>query len=371
MKIAMVINTSWNIVNFREGLVRAMIENGHEVIAIAPVDKYSNKVRSLVSKYVAVPSKNQGINPFEDLFLMYRYWRIFRQEKIECVLTYTIKPNIYASLAARLLSISTINNISGLGTAFINYSWLTFLVKQLYRVALRNSFSIFFQNEDDLYEFEREGLISKNISEVLPGSGINLDKFKVVEPRRDQTKGNVRFLLVARLLLDKGVREFVEAAIRIKKNYPDTRFLLLGPIDDDNPRGIDKLKLSSWIENGYVSYLGESADVRRHIENSDCVVLPSYREGLPRVLLEAGAMGRPSIATNVEGCRDAIEDGVTGLLCPMRDSRGLASRMEYFLKMPLEERNGMGIEARKRIVNLFDEKFVIDAYLRVLNEIEH
>jgi glycosyltransferase involved in cell wall biosynthesis len=224
---------------------------------------------------------------------------------------------------------------------------------------------VFFQNHDDRAEFVARGLVDPGQVEVLPGSGLDAAHYDPARwPRAND--GTFRFLMVARLIRDKGVSEFVEAARIVRARYPYARFALLGFLDVDNATAISRAEMASWVAEGVVEYCGAADDVRPFLGNADCVVLPSYREGLSRVLLEAGAMARPAIATDVPGCRDVIVPGKTGLLCKVRDPESLAARMIELLETPAEARAAMGRAARAHIAENFDENSVIAAYRAAL-----
>jgi len=302
---------------------------------------------------------------------LFDFYKILRDEKPDVYLGYTVKPNVFGSLAAHIHGIRVINNIAGLGTVFGNKSWITAIVRQLYRFALSRSEKVFFQNCDDKSYFIKEGLIKENISDLLPGSGVDLQKFY---PRArdlllpESTKRvSVKFLMSARLLWDKGVGEFVEAARSLKVKYRNVEFNLMGFIDESNPQSVAASDIQRWVEEGVILYLGVASDVRPALHDADCVVLPSYyREGVPRSLLEAAAMAKPIITTDSVGCRQVVDDEVNGFLCKARDATDLASKMERFLQLTPKERELMGISGRQIAVNRFDEKLVIMKYLELI-----
>ena len=361
-------NTAWNIHNFRAGLIRAFLEHGFEVIAASPVDAYSPRLAELGCRHLSLPMDNKGTSPFKDLGLFLRYLLLLRRERPDVYLGYTIKPNIYGSLAAHLLHIPVVNNVSGLGTAFIAKSWLTRFVKALYRLALRSSATVFFQNEDDRALFVERKLVQHNQTTLLPGSGIDLEQFRPEQTKYPQP-GAPCFLLIARLLWDKGVGEFVDAARIVKTRFPNARFQLLGFLDAENRTAISKSTVNEWVRDGSIEYLGVTDDVRPYIAASDCVVLPSYREGTPRTLLEAAAMGKPLIATDVPGCREVVEHGKNGFLCEVQNPADLAEKILDFIDLSDEERIQMGQASRVKVEREFDENIVIQRYLETIEEI--
>lgn len=361
--IAISINASWNIVNFRTGLIRALQRAGYRVVALAPTDDYSESLRDLDVVHIPLAMDSRGLSPLRDLLLLWRYWRALRRLKPDILLGYTAKPNIFGSLAAHALGIKVINNISGLGTAFIRQDILTRLVTWLYRLALRRSTTVFFQNEEDRGLFLATGTVRENQARLLPGSGIDLDHFK---PTTRGGEDGFRFLLVARLLWFKGVGEYAEAARLVRAEMPGVRFQLLGFLDPANPNGVGEADLDRWVADGTIDYLGEADDVRPFIAEADCIVLPSYREGLPRTLLEAAAMAKPMIATDVPGCRQVVDHGGNGLLCAVRDAPALARAMIEMLHLPSDRRRAMGDAARFKVETHYDERIAINSYLRAI-----
>ena len=360
-------NSDWNIVNFRGGLIRALRTAGYEPIVIAPQDPSTDKrMRELDVERIPIRIDRSGLNPWADLQLIGEYKRLLRRIRPVAYLGYTIKPNVYGCFAAASLGIPAIPNISGLGTAFIRSGPLQQIVKALYRVGFRRAPRVFFQNDEDRELFVDRKIVRADQARVLPGSGIDLDRFRP----GPLPEGAPIFILIGRLLRDKGVVEFVEAARQLRTEMPDGRFQLLGPIDDGNRTSVSKAELQSWIAQGVIEYLGTTDDVRPFIAAASAVVLPSYREGMPRSLLEAAAMGRPLIATDVPGCREIVEEGRNGLLCVVKDARSLASAMRRFAGMSLEDRIAMGKAARRKVQEEFSEERVIRAYRDALAAIE-
>jgi len=365
-KIVISINAAWNIVNFRLGLIRALQDAGHEVIALAPPDDYGARLEALGIPYVPIAMDRKGLSPWKDLGLLVRYWRLLRRIRPDLFLGYTAKPNVYGSLAAQALGIKVINNVSGLGTAFIRGGLLSRLVSSLYRLAFRRSATIFFQNEEDRALFLAKKLVRPSQARLLPGSGLDLSHFRPAG--KAGTDEPFTFLLVARLLRDKGVGEYVEAARRVRASFPEARFQLLGFLDVENRTAVTRAEVDSWVEEGLIDYLGQADDVRPFIGAADCVVLPSYREGLPRTLLEAAAMAKPLIATDVPGCRHVVEPGVTGLLCGPRDAGALAGAMVEMIRAAPERRAEWGRAGREKVEREFDERIVASLYLQAIDD---
>ncbi|WP_258238916.1 glycosyltransferase family 4 protein [Arcobacter sp. CECT 8985] len=365
-KIAISVNNSWYAWNMRANLAFYFQKQGYNITFICPYDKYSENIKKYF-EYIDIDINTKGTNPIEDFKSIYKYYKIYKELKPDIILQYTIKPNIYGTIAANILKIPTINNIAGLGTLFINQNIVTKVAKWLYKFSQKKATKIFFQNHDDFKMFVNEKLVQKEKCDVLPGSGVDLDKFQPVEKKYD---GKFRFLLISRMLWAKGIEEFVDAARIIQQKYSNVEFQLLGHLDMKSPTSISKEQMNIWVNEGYVNYLGISDDVRIEIANVDCIVLPSfYREGTPRILLEAASMGMPIITTNNVGCRDVVDDGINGFLCEVKNSEDLAAKMEIMLNLTDEQRNIMGKAGRKKMVNEFDEKIVINKYLESIEGI--
>lgn len=354
-------NSCWNILNFRASLIRALIDSGHRVVVVAPQDSYSVAISNLGAAFVPMAMNSSGLSIREDLGLVLRYLRLFRAMRPAFYLGFTIKPNIYGSLAARAAGARVINNVSGLGTAFIKRGLLTRVVSALYRLSFRGSEKVFFQNRDDLDLFVAKRLVAAGKADLLPGSGIDLEHFKPSAQQREP--GSFRFLFVGRLLWDKGVGEYVEAARRVRGDHPGVSFQMLGQLGAINRTAVPSSELARWRAEGIVDYLGESDDVRGAISQADCIVLPSYREGLPRALLEGSAMGKPVIATDVPGCRDVVAHGGTGYLCEVRSASSLSDAMLKILHASDAERSAMGAKGREKVELEFCQSRVIAKYL--------
>ena len=365
--VVLAANSAWNVVNFREGLIRALEHHGYAPIVIAPHDEAAeSRMAALGVERIALPIDRSGLNPLTDFRLLLAYRRLLKRLRPAAFLGFTIKPNIYGCLAAGSLGIPAIPNVSGLGTAFIRPGPLQRLVTNLYRAAFRKAAVVLFQNADDCRLFVERRIVPTAKTKVVAGSGVDLDRFAPAP----MPPGPATFLLVSRLLGDKGVREYVEAARMLRERFPGARFQLLGPIDDGNRTAIRRGELDRWVSEGAIDYLGSTDDVRPHLANASAIVLPSYREGLPRSLLEGAAMARPLIATDVPGCREVVEDGVNGFLCAVQDPRSLADAMAKFAQLPMADREAMGAASRRKVQERFSEEVVIQAYLDELARIE-
>ncbi|RNI25970.1 glycosyltransferase family 4 protein [Rufibacter latericius] len=364
MRIAIVINKSWNIFNFRLSLVKALLAAGHEVVAIAPEDAYSAKLVAEGCKFVHLPMESKGTNPLKDMLLVGKFLKAYKAVQPDVILQYTIKPNIYGSIAAKLAGIPTVNNVSGLGTVFIVQNLVSKIAMALYRFSFQFPAKVFFQNSDDQALFLDRKLVRKSITEVIPGSGINTKRYVPAPVFKRQTP--FVFLMVSRALYEKGLVEYVEASKILKAKYPDLRIQLLGGIDEEGNIGIKRVLVEQWDKEGWLEYLGTSDDVPSVMHAADCVVLPSYREGTPRTLLEAASMAKPIVTTNVPGCKETVVDGYNGYLCEVRNGVNLAAKMEQIYLLSEEALQTMGQNSRRLAEEKFDEKFVIDRYFAAI-----
>ncbi|TAF67418.1 MAG: glycosyltransferase family 1 protein [Cytophagales bacterium] len=366
MRIAIVLNSSWNIYNFRKGLVQTLLREGHQVLAIAPKDEYSEKLEEWGCKYVDVKMDNKGTNPIKDFYYLYQLWTIFKKEKPDIVLQFTIKPNIFGAMAAALCGIPAVNNVCGLGTTFLQKHWTSTIAQWLYKVSFRFPQKVYFQNVDDLSVFIENRLVDKNISDLLPGSGVSLQEF---QPQPFQRNPQFTFLMLSRLITDKGVREFAEAGHILKQKGINAKLLLVGSYDPNDYLRIPQKELELWQKEQWIEYVGSAKDVKPYINQADCIVLPSYREGTPRSLLEAASMAKPLIATRVAGCRQTIDDGQNGYLCEVKNAHDLAQKMMQMYALSDEELTLMGEKSRKKAEKQFDEKIVVHSYLKTIQEI--
>ncbi|MBX2946969.1 MAG: glycosyltransferase family 4 protein [Cyclobacteriaceae bacterium] len=367
MKVAIVLNTSWNIVNFRLSLIKSLQNLGHEIHTIAPVDPYTETLKELGCIHHPLKMDSRGANPIKDFALIFELYSIYRSIRPDVVLHYTIKPNVYGTLAAALLRIPAVNNVCGLGTVFLKKGPLSIIAKFLYRSSFRFARKVFFQNPDDLELFLNKKLVPENAVDLIPGSGIDLKKFASVPYTRNS---KFTFLLISRLITDKGIMEYIEAVRKLKRQGLDARFQVLGAMDPEHKRGISRDVVQSWINTGTIEYLGTTDDVRQFITKADCIVLPSYREGTPRTLLEAASSSKPIIATNVPGCTQVVEHGVNGLLCNLKDADDLAEKMRTLTLLDDNQLMTYGANGRKKMEAEFDEALVINKYLQTLNELE-
>lgn len=362
-------NSSFGVVNFRGGLIRALVEQGHRVVVVAPKDEYSGKFANLGAEFIPWDLTGRGTSLLTEINAVRQLTRIYRNVRPDAAFHYTIKAVIYGAIASRRTGTPCLSIITGLGYVFLNRSIVSKISRALYRRTLRWSREIWFLNADDQEHFEQLALMPPQISgQLLPGEGIDTEHFGPA-PAVGANAGSLTFLMVARLLRDKGVFEFVEAATLVKQRYPSARFQILGAANADNPSAIGSGQVGQWVKEGIIEYLGTAQDVRPAVANADCVVLPSYREGVPRCLLEAASMERPLITTDVPGCREVVRDGATGLLCKVKDASDLAAKMLAVAGLPQTELRNMGRAGRRFMLEQFDERIVITRYLDALDRI--
>lgn len=362
--VAIYSNSDWNVVNYRFGLINALLANGYEVLVLAPKGRHFETLKAAGVAVEHIEMSRRGTSPLAELALLWRSTKALRKARPEALLTFTVKPNIHGSLAARITGTKVINNVSGLGSAFFRNALFTAFISRLYKTALRKSGTVFFQNIDDQNRFISAGIVQRSVAKLLPGSGVDLRRFR---PRTPKDRRQFTFLLVARLLWDKGVAEFAEAARALRGD--NVRFQILGIVEEESPAAVSIEALRNWESEGILKYLGEAEDVRPHLADTDCVVLPSYYpEGVPRALLEAAAMGIPVITTDTPGCRDAVSHARTGFLCQPRSVASLVAAMKQMLALSPTKRSEMGALGRQRMHDQFDERLVHDAYIEALRE---
>jgi glycosyltransferase involved in cell wall biosynthesis len=366
-KIIIIANTSWYLFNFRLNLMLFLRELGYQPIALAPLDDYSTRFEQYQIPFIPIAIDNKGTNPLTDSLLIAKLALLFAKEKPAAILSYTPKCNIYASLAARLIHIPIINNISGLGSVFIKEGMLAQLVTSLYKIALKKSATVFFQNKDDLALFINKALVTKSITALLPGSGVDTEAFAPVKFSKNDNR--FIFLCVARLLKDKGIVELVEATRLLKSQYPSIECHLVGFLDAKNPTAISAVEMQQWLDERVITYLGVSDNVKAIIPLADCVVLPSYREGTPRSLLEAASMAKPIITTDAVGCREVVDDGINGFLCQIKNSLDLKDKMEAMFLLSNEQREQMGNKGREKMIQQFNETIVLEQYAIAIKKI--
>lgn len=367
-KIVMVGNTTWSMIKFRKGLIKKLIELNYEITIVSPFDKHVLEIKELGCNYIDINIDNKGSNPIKDIKLIFELKKIYLNIKPDLIIHYTIKPNIYGTIASKLAGINSFAVVTGLGYTFINNTLVSKIAKLLYRFSFKFSEKVFFINNDDKNEFINNQLVIKSKINILPSEGINTSFFSN-NSNNTGNISNISFLLIARMLWDKGVGEYVDAANILKEKYPNVVFGLLGYLDSDNPKAITKKQMNEWESYCNIKFYGSTDNVKYFISKSDCIVLPSYREGISMTLMESASLSKPLIATNVPGCKDLIDDGINGFLCEVKNAEDLANKMEKMINLNLEERISMGKAGREKMIKEFDESIVISKYLENIKEL--
>ena len=367
-KIVISSNTSWFIYNFRLPLIKHLQEKGFLIEIIAPFDEYLKKLGNEGCSCHEIVIDNKGKNFLKDIKTFLEYLSLYKKIAPDLTFHFTIKPVIYGSFASTFLKIPTINTITGLGTAFLKQNLLNKIVKFLYFISQKKVQKIIFLNRDDYTLFIQNKIIKEEKSLLIQG-GEGVDETFFSPQKKELNKTQFVFLLMARMIYDKGIGEYVEASKIVKEKYPNTSFQLLGFTDVQNPSAITIQDIKKWEEANLVEYLGKTDDVRPYIANSDCVVLPSYREGSPRTLLEALSMERPIIATDVAGCREMVKNEKNGFLCEVKNSKDLADKMIQMIELEKEERYAMGKYGREMVKKEFSIKTINKTYIEMIESL--
>lgn len=366
MKILLIGNTTWSFYNFRMHLIKNLIGLGHQVYILAPRDSSADKLNEIPGCVLLdINVSRKGINPISEILLFFTMYSKIKEIKPDLIFNYTIKPIIYGSVASWLAGVRNIAVTTGLGYIAINKNIISTISRYLYKLSLIFSDEVWFLNEDDQAYFISLRLVDKDKTKILPGEGIDVEHFsnRHFQPLFSES---FSFLLIARMLSDKGIFEFVEAGRRIKNCFSECKFTLMGEVDAGNPNSITKEKLEEWIEEGVIDYLPFEHDVRPFINKANCIVLPSYREGIPRTLLEASAMSKVVIASNVPGCKDVVIDGQTGFLCAPKNVDSLVEICTYVLGLKPSELLLIGSNGRNHVTNKYANEIVFDFYKKAI-----
>lgn len=369
-KILLVDNSSWNIYNFRQPHILKLKSLGYDVTVATPIDEYFGNLRkNLVARYIQLrhlyPQKK---NPVQDIFFFFELLLIYRRVKPDLVIHFTIKPNIYGSIVARILGIPVVNVVTGLGYTFLHAKGLNRLIPYMYRFAFSQIKKLVVYNRDDLNVFVTKEIVPKDKCRLVSGSGVNTNQFRPL-PNGKNNDAFV-FLFIGRLLHDKGLREYVEAAKILANQNKRIECWIVGNFTYTNPSAVQKEELFEWVQNGYVRYFGFSNDVRAYLKYTDVMVLPSHRgEGIPRSILEAMSMGKPIITTETAGCRETVIHGQNGYLVPVGDAASLADAMGLLFESQENDRKVMGQQSRKRALELFDEKIIASRFAEIISEV--
>ncbi len=367
--IALVANSTWNIYNFRLNLVDKLIEQGHKVTIIAPVDEYIvYKDRYPIVHHISLKNLSRNnTNPLKDILLINELRRIYRRIRPDLIVHYTHKPNIFGGMAARIAGVPSVAVVTGLGYAFLHKGPVNTIIKKLYAVVNRFHRKVIFENEDDLALFIQKKLVRTTRGVAVHGCGVDTSRF--TPHPNGLAKDRKVFTFIGRLLYDKGIVEFVTAAQNIRKKHPGAEFWVIGELDEGNPSMVSKEQLIDWIDGGDIIYYGFQKDVRDFITRSNCIVLPSYREGMPRIVLEGMAMGRPVITTRTAGCRQTVMHGQNGYLVNIADAEDLVEKIEDFLQLSHEQQVEMGLVGRQFAESSFEAGKVASEIYKIIKEV--
>ena len=359
MKVLVLSNFGMGLYKFRKELLEELIKKGYEVFISLPNDEYVPLLENLGCKYIESNVDRRGANPIVDMNLLFFYINIINKIKPDIVLTYTIKPNLYGGIACRITKTPYLPNITGLGSALENEGFKQKIALKLYKIALIDAECIFFQNEPNRQFFIDRRIIT-NKSKVIPGSGVNLEQHCYEEYPNDKNK--ICFLFAGRIMKEKGIDELLEAARQIKLIYENVEFHLVGFCEEEYSE-----KLRELNDSGIINYHGKQDDVHNFIKEAHATILPSYHEGISNVLLESASTGRPILASNVTGCKETFDDGISGIGFEVKSVKALVNAIQQFLDLPHEKKKEMGIAGRKKMEQEYDRKNVINAYLEEIN----
>lgn len=361
--IVLLANSLKGLYSFRFELVQKLVDDGYQVSILAPDDEIASKFGQLGCIFIPIPISRRGTNPFHDYVLFRTYLKHLKQIHPGVVLSYTVKPNIYGGIACNILRVPVVANVTGLGDAVENQGLVQKLVIFLTKIAFKKTRAVFFQNASNKQFYEQLRLVRHEQSQLLPGSGVNLQKHSYITYPKDENR--IRMVYIGRIMKDKGVGELLEAVTKIHSNHPSVNCDIVGSFEDDSYRNL----IESYVATEAGQYLGVSSDVHTLLSEYNAVVLPSYHEGMSNVLLEAAATGRPVLASNVPGCRETFDEGISGFGFEPRSVDSLVQAIERFIAIPHEQKAAMGLAGRKKMEREFDRQIVVDAYMRVIENI--
>lgn len=359
-KVLFLVNHDVVIYNFRLELVERLLADGHQVVISSPYGERIEDLKALGCEYREIDIARHGMNPVKELKLISEYKKLLDQVKPDMVFAYTIKPNIYGSIACRSRKVPCVTNITGLGTAVENGGLVQKITVLLYKYAFTKVQRVFFQNTENM-QFFVDHKIALGKHDLLPGSGVNLQRFEVLEYPETDT---VEFAFISRIMKEKGIDQYLEAAEYIRSKYPNTVFHVCGFCEDAYEE-----KLKDLTDKGIINYHGMVRDIKGFLKGIHCTIHPTYYpEGLSNVLLESSASARPIITTDRSGCREVIDDGVNGYVVKQQDSQDLIEKIEKFLKLSVEERKAMGLAGRNKVEKEFDRQIVVRKYIEEVSK---
>ena len=363
-KYLIIANNSGGLYRFRKDLIKRLLSDGYEVYAITPFDESIDELKRLGVKLIEQTMNRRGTNPMQEIRLLLDYRRIVNCVQPDVIVTYTIKPGIYGGLIARRMKIPYAVNITGLGTAFEKAGFFREIIVRLWKTALRSAKCVFFENEENAQIFCDLSIVKKEQIHVLHGAGVNLEDFPFAEYPEDESL--IHFLFIGRIMREKGMDELLEAIECLQQQYRNVRLDILGRCEEHY-----ELRLKELEERGIIKYYGYQEDVQMYIRQAHAFVLPSYHEGMANTLLEAAAMGRPLITSNIHGCMEAVLDGETGYLCEVKNSESLMHQMERFMNLSYQQKCSMGKKSHDYVAEYFDKENIVQETIEILYEMEH
>lgn len=361
MRVLVLSNFGMGLYKFRKEILETLVQDNHEVIASFPEDEFVKPIIELGCQFKHIDLDRRGMNPLKDLKLIFNYIKLIKRVKPDIVLTYTIKPNIYAGILSLIFDYKYFPNITGAGNSIENGGVLSILTTNLYKYALKNAEKVFFQNQYNLNYFQQKKLINKMQPILLPGSGVNTDNFSYQKyPSADK---DIRILYIGRILKDKGINELLEAIKYIKPRYPSLHFDIIGFCDEKYEE-----ILQEFDEKGLLKFHGQQNNVVPFIENCHAIIQPSYHEGMSNVLLESASSGRPILASNVPGCQETFDEGISGIGFEAKNTQSLIESLERFIQLPYELKVEMGQQGRRKIIREFNREIIIKSYRDEINK---
>lgn len=362
MKILILANFGLGLYQFRRELLEELINKNNEVFISLPDDGYVKKLESLGCKFIDTHVDRRGTNPIKDLKLLFFYKSTIDRIRPDIILTYTIKPNVYGGIACRITRTPYLSNITGLGTSVENHGLMQILTLALYKFGLKSAACVFFQNEQNKQFFINRNIV-KFRTRLIPGSGVNLKQYSFEQ--YPEYKGMIKFLFIGRIMKSKGIDELLEAANKIKKEYTNVQFDIVGGSEEDYTQ-----QLVEFERQDIIKYYGQQEDIHSFIKDAHAIILPSYHEGTANVLLESSSSGRPVLASKVPGCIETFDEGVSGFGFRVKSVESLADAIIKFIKLPYNEKKAMGIAARRKMEREYDRNIVINAYIEEINKIK-
>jgi len=358
-KILILANFDLGLYSFRKELIQALMDKGNKVYISLPYGELVDKLVDMGCEFIDTLVDRRGINPLTDMKLLLAYRQIMKKVKPDMVITYTVKPNIYGGLLCRLYKIPYATNITGLGTGFQKDGLLRKFIVFLYKSSLRKVGAVLFENAGDKQVFVDNNIVTESKGAVLNGAGVNIEEYSFTPMPVSET---IRFLFIGRIMKEKGVDELFEAAKRIKAEFSNVEFDIVGPFEDSYEKKVKELE-----HDGIINFYGYQTDVKPYIRQAHCFVLPSYHEGMANTLLECASIGRPLITSDIYGCREAVKDGENGFLCEVGNSDSLYLTIRQFIELDEEKRVRMGRESRLHVENVFDKRVVVEKTMGVIN----